>query len=93
MTIPFVIRWRQAFGVLAGAIALALTQPASSSQQPGAPAGRIAIVSKAPGVLTVVGLQGQPVREFKVGYLPHEAAAAGPLVFVSNYGNAMAAAG
>ena len=39
-------------------------------------------------MLTVVGLQGQPAREFKVGYLPHEAAAAGPLVFVSNYGNA-----
>jgi len=88
MTIPFVIRWRRAFGVLVGATALALNQPASSSQQPGAPAGRIAIASKAPGVLTVVGLQGQPAREFKVGYLPHEAAAAGPLVFVSNYGNA-----
>lgn len=87
MTIPFVIRWRRAFGFLAGATALVLNQPASS-QQPGAPAGRIAIASKAPGVLTVVGLQGQPAREFKVGYLPHEAAAAGALVFVSNYGNA-----
>jgi YVTN family beta-propeller protein len=39
-------------------------------------------------MLTVVGLQGQPAREFKVGYLPHEAAAAGQLVFVSNYGSA-----
>ena len=48
----------------------------------------MAIVSKAPRVLKVVGLQGQPAREFKVGYLPHEAAVAGPLVFVSNYGSA-----
>jgi YVTN family beta-propeller protein len=88
MTMPFVIRWRRVFGVLAGTTALALHQPAWSSQQPGAPVGRIAIASKAPGVLTVVGLQGQPAREFKVGYLPHEVAAAGPLVFVSNYGNA-----
>jgi YVTN family beta-propeller protein len=88
MTIPFVIRRRRLLGVLAGATALALNQPVSSSQQPGGPAGRIAIASKAPGVLTVVSLQGQPAREFKVGYLPHEAAVAGPLVFVSNYGNA-----
>ncbi|MDP2321302.1 MAG: cytochrome D1 domain-containing protein [Acidobacteriota bacterium] len=88
MTMPFVIRWRPTFGVLAGAAALALYQSAASSQQPGAPAGRIAIASKAPGALTVVGLQGQPPREFKVGYLPHEVAAAGSLVFVSNYGNA-----
>lgn len=36
-------------------------------------------------MLTVVDLQGQPAREFKVGYLPHEAAAAGTLVFVSNF--------
>jgi YVTN family beta-propeller protein len=85
---PFVIRWRCTLGVLAGATALALYQPASSSQEPGRPAGRIAIVNKAPGVLTVVGLQGQPTREFKVGYLPHEAAAEGSLIFVSNYGNA-----
>jgi YVTN family beta-propeller protein len=84
---PFVIRWRRTFGVLAGATALALYQPAAA-QQSGAPAGRIAIASKAPGVLTMVGLQGQPAREFKVGYLPHEAAAAGSLVFVSNYGSA-----
>jgi len=67
---------------------LALYQPAASSHEPGGPAGRIAIASKAPGLLTVVGLQGQPARELKVGYLPHETAAAGPLVFVSNYGNA-----
>jgi YVTN family beta-propeller protein len=65
-----------------------LFQPTASSQQPGGPAGRIAIASKLPGVLTVVGLHGQPARQFKVGYLPHETAAAGPLVFVSNYGNA-----
>ena len=88
MTVPFVIHWRRTFGVLAGTTALALCQPAASSQQPGASAGRIAIASKAPGVLTIVGLQGQPAREVTVGYLPHEAAAAGSLVFVSNYGNA-----
>jgi YVTN family beta-propeller protein len=88
MTRPFVVPWRVAFGVLAGATALASNQPASSPPQPGGPAGRIAIASKAPGVLTVVGLQGQPAREFKVGYLPHEVAAAGALVFVSNYGSA-----
>lgn len=68
MTMAFVIRWRRAFGVLASTTALALYQPAAASQQPGGPAGRIAIASKAPGVLTVVGLQGQPAREFKVGY-------------------------
>jgi YVTN family beta-propeller protein len=88
MTMPFVIRWRRAFSVLAGSAALASYQLAVSSQQPGRPAGRIAIANKAPGVLTIVGLQGQPAREFKVGYLPHEVAAAGPLVFVSNYGSA-----
>ena len=82
------VRWRRAFGVLAATTALALNQPAATSQQPGGPAGRIAIASKAPGVLRVVGLQGQPAREFKVGYLPHEVAAAAPLVFVSNYGSA-----
>jgi YVTN family beta-propeller protein len=87
VTIHFVIRWRRALGVLAGATALALNQQPSTSQEPDGPAGRIAIVSKAPGMLTVVGLQGQPAREFKVGYLPHETAAAGPLVFVSNYGS------
>lgn len=85
---PFVIHWRWTLGVLAGATALAVYQPAALSRQPAGPAGTIAIVNKAPGVLTVVGLQGQPTREFKVGYLPHEAAAAGPLVFVSNYGSA-----
>lgn len=87
MPIRFAIRWRPTFGFLAGATALALTQPAASSQFPEGPAGRIAITSKGPGMLTVVGLQGQPRREFKIGYLPHEAAAAGPLVFVSNYGS------
>ena len=88
MTMLFVIHWRWTLGVLAGTTALALYQPAALSQQPGGPAGRIAIVNKAPGALTIVGLQGQPAREFKVGYLPHEAAAAGSLVFVSNYGSA-----
>jgi YVTN family beta-propeller protein len=88
MALPRVIRWRSAFGVLVGVTALTLNQPASSAQQSGEPAGRIAIASKAPGMLKVVGLQGQPTREFKVGYLPHETAAVGPLVFVSNYGSA-----
>jgi len=58
MTIPFVIRWCPAFVVLAGATALAFNQQPSTSQEPSEPAGRIAIASKAPGVLTVVGLQG-----------------------------------
>jgi YVTN family beta-propeller protein len=88
MTRAFVIRWRRTLGVLAGATALILYQPAAASQQPGAPAGRIAIASKAPGLLTIVGLQGQPTRETTVGSLPHEAAVAGSLVFVSNYGSA-----
>jgi YVTN family beta-propeller protein len=87
MTIPFAMRWRRAFGLLAGALALVSNQPALSPQA-GTRAGRIAIASKASGMLKVVGLQGQPAREFKVGYLPHEAVAAGPLVFVSNYGSA-----
>jgi len=84
----FVIRWHRAFSVLAGITPLTLSQPVVSFQRPGESAGRIAMASKAPGVLTVVGLQGQPAREFKVGYLPHEVVAAGPLVFVSNYGSA-----
>ena len=88
MTNSFPGRWPRIMTFLAGAVALALYQPPASSGQSGEPAGRIAIASKAPGVLTVVGLQGQPAREFKVGYLPHETTAAGPLVFVSNYGNA-----
>jgi YVTN family beta-propeller protein len=88
MTSPLVAPWRLAFGVLACATALAANPPAGSSPQPGGPAGKIAIASKAPGVLTVVDLQGQPAREFKVGFLPHEVAAAGALVFVSNYGSA-----
>ena len=88
MTIPFVIRWRRVFAALAGATALALhQQPSLTSQAPEGPAGRIAIASKAPGVLTIIGLRGQPAREFKVGYLPHEVAVAAPLVFVSNYGS------
>jgi YVTN family beta-propeller protein len=87
MTIPFAMRWRRAFGLLTGALALVSNQPALS-QQAGASAGKIAIASKASGMLKVVGLQGQPALEFKVGYLPHEAVAAGTLVFVSNYGSA-----
>jgi len=85
---PFVIRLCRRLSFVAGTIALMSFTPAGSSGQSIGPAGRIAIASKAPGVLTVVALDGRPVREFKVGYLPHEAAAAGSLVFVSNYGNA-----
>lgn len=81
------ISYRQAIAALAGVATLALSQPASSSQQPHSPAGRIAIASKGPGALTIVSLKGQRRREYKVGYLPHEVAAAGSLVFVSNYGN------
>ncbi len=74
--------------ILAGAVAVALHQPLASSQAPREPAGIIAIASKAPGLMSLIGLQAQPAREFKVGYLPHEVAAAGRVVFVSNYGNA-----
>ena len=88
MTLPFVIRWRPALVVLAGVTALAVNQPPSTSQEPDGPGGRIAIASKTPGVMTVVDLQGRKAREFKVGYLPHEVATAGPLVFLSNYGSA-----
>ena len=87
MTIPFVIRWCPALVVLAGATALALNQQPSTSQESDGPIGKIAIASKTPGVMTVVDLQGHAAREFKVGYLPHEAAAVGPLVFLSNYGS------
>jgi YVTN family beta-propeller protein len=84
----FVIRWRRVFAVVAGATALISNQPEAWSQQPGMPAGTIAVANKAPGALTVIDVQGQPPREFKVGRLPHEVAAAGRLVFVSNYGSA-----
>lgn len=66
----------------------ALCHPIVSMQPSGEPAGRIAIANKKPGRLTVVGLQRQATREFKAGYLPHEVAAAGSLVFISNYGSA-----
>jgi hypothetical protein len=45
-----------------------------SSLAPGERAGVIAIASKAPARMTIVGLQKQPTREFNVGYLPHEVA-------------------
>jgi YVTN family beta-propeller protein len=80
--------WSRRLAVLAGAVSVALHQPVASSQAPGEPAGRIAIVNKAPARMTVVGLQGQAIREFTVGHLPHEVVAAGQLVFVSNYGSA-----
>ena len=80
--------WSWRLAVLAGAISVALHQPVASPQAPGEPAGRLAIVNKASARMTVVGLQEQPAREFTVGYLAHEVAAAGRLVFVSNYGSA-----
>ena len=67
---------------------MALHQPVTSSQPPDEPLGLIAIASKAPARVTLVGLQGQAGREFTVGYLPHEVAAAGRIVFASNYGSA-----
>jgi YVTN family beta-propeller protein len=78
--------WR--LGVLVGAVLVALLQPLASSQEAPEPAGLIAITNKAPGVMTLLRLPGQPGRAFKVGYLPHEVAVAGQVVFVSNYGNA-----
>ena len=82
------IRWRQICCVVACAAALVVHVTAARSQEPALPAGRIAVVSKAPGKLIVVDLQGQNPRGFKVGHLPHEVVAAGSLVFVSNYGSA-----
>jgi YVTN family beta-propeller protein len=73
---------------LVGALSVGLHEPVASSQAPGEPVGRIAIVNKASARMTVVGLQEQATREFTVGYLAHEVAAAGRLVFVSNYGSA-----
>jgi len=81
-------RWSRTLAVLAGIVALALNPPAASSQAAAEPAGVIVIASKAPGMITVVGLQEQPTREFKAGYLPHEVVAAGQRVFISNYGSA-----
>lgn len=73
--------------VLVG-IALITNPQAASSQASAEPEGVIVISSKAPGMITVVGLQEQPTREFKAGYLPHEVVAAGQRVFISNYGSA-----
>ncbi|HEY5567474.1 MAG TPA: cytochrome D1 domain-containing protein [Gammaproteobacteria bacterium] len=87
MTTSFADRWSRTLAALTGIVALALYAPAASSQQ-AEPAGVIAIASKAPALITVVGLQGQPTHEFKAGYLPHEVAAAGQRVFISNYGSA-----
>lgn len=84
----FGARWLRRLAVLTTAAGAALHQPVLSSQGAGEPAGIIAIASKAPGLLTLVGVQSQPTRRFSVGYLPHEAAAAGRVVFVSNYGSA-----
>lgn len=81
-------RWNLRLALLAAAVAIALHQPFASSQAPAEPTGTIAIASKAPGLMTLIGLQAQPIRAFKVGYLPHEVAAVGRVVFVSNYGNA-----
>jgi len=80
--------WYSSLVVLAGAVSMALHQPVASSQPPDEPLGLIAIASKAPGRVTIVGLQKQARREFNVGYLPHEVAAAGRIVFASNYGSA-----
>lgn len=88
MAIPFVIRCLRKVTVTAGIAALALYQPVAQSEQAGEPAGRIAIASKAPGLMAIIGVQGQPTRAVKAGYLPHEVAAAGQTVFVSNYGSA-----
>jgi hypothetical protein len=76
--------WSRRLAVLAGAVSVALLQPLASSQGPGEPGGRISIVNKASARMTVVGLQGQATRQFTTGYLAHEVAAAGRLVFVSN---------
>jgi hypothetical protein len=80
MTIPFVIRWRRAFGVLAGATAVALNQQPSTSQAPDGPAGRIAIASKAPGVLNgrrppgsaCARIQGWVGEDLDLGHQPQQ---------------------
>lgn len=84
----FVARWDRWLAALATAVLAGSQQPTLSSQTAGEPAGIIAIASKAPGLLTLVGPGAEPPRQFSVGYLPHEAAAAGRVVFVSNYGSA-----
>ncbi len=78
---------RLGFAVLV-AVTAEVSKPTASPQQLSGRAGTIAIVSKSAGALTVVDLAGQRTRQIKVGYLPHEVAAAGSLVFVSNYGSA-----
>jgi YVTN family beta-propeller protein len=80
--------WYPSLVVVAGAVSIALHQPVASSQPPDEPSGLIAIASKAQARVTIVGLQKQAGREFIVGYLPHEVAAAGRIVFASNYGSA-----
>lgn len=88
MTVFTEAGWHSRLVVLVAAVWMALPQPTVFSQAPAEPAGVIAIASKAPALMTIVGLQSQPTRQFSVGYLPHEVAAAGRVVFVSNYGNA-----
>ncbi len=80
--------WYSRLFVFAGAISIALQQAVALSQPPDEPPGLIAIASKAQARVTIVGLQKQAGREFIVGYLPHEVAAAGRIVFASNYGSA-----
>jgi DNA-binding beta-propeller fold protein YncE len=88
MTTSLVTRWLRTVAVFASLGALVLHPPVVRSEQAGEPAGRIAIASKAPGLITVIGVQAQATRTFRAGYLPHEVAAAGPVVFISNYGGA-----
>ena len=88
MTMSVSACWYLSVAVLVGALSIALHQPVASPQAPGEPPGLIAIASKAPARLTIVGLRKQPTREFNVGYLPHEVAVAGRVVFASNYGSA-----
>ncbi len=88
MTMSVRACWYPSVAVLVGALSMALHQPVASSQAPGEPSGLIAIASKAPARVTIVGLSNQPTREFNVGYLPHEVAVAGRVLFASNYGSA-----
>jgi YVTN family beta-propeller protein len=88
MATALVIRCLRKVTIMAGFAALAMYHPTVRSEQAGEPPGRIAIASKAPGLITVIGVQAQPTREFRGGYRPHEVAAAGRTVFMSNYGSA-----
>jgi YVTN family beta-propeller protein len=77
--------------VLAPALALtAMTAPALTAEARRAhmPDARIAIVNKGQGALTVLSLRDRTRQVFTAGHLPHEAAAAQGVVFVSNYGSA-----